>query len=132
MKPQTQMNSPSECQRFQCNHEFTGLDVFTYLGKGSSNHSSGPMEVFKISIYDPGGLLFCSCPRHKSPCKEYMCPAHRHLHSTLDQSYQNYLTTSLLDIYFFASLMHMERRQDDSYDYPMFLYPPQQDHMFLT
>ena len=49
--------------RSQCNHEFTGLDVIAYLGKGSSNHSPGPMKVFKTqaddkstSIYDPGGL----------------------------------------------------------------------------
>ena len=33
--------------RSQCNHEFTGLDVDAYLGKGSSNHSPGSMEVFK-------------------------------------------------------------------------------------
>ena len=33
--------------RSQCNHEFTGLDIVAYLGRGSSNHSPGPMKVFK-------------------------------------------------------------------------------------
>ena len=56
--------------RSQCNHEFTGLDVVAYLGKGSSNHSPGPMEVFKtqadyksISIYDPCGLPILLIPK---------------------------------------------------------------------
>ena len=47
--------------RSQCNHEFTSLVVVAYLGKGFSNHSPGPMEVFKtqaddksISLHDPG------------------------------------------------------------------------------
>ena len=54
----------------QCHHEFAGLHIVAYLGKGSSNHSPGPMEVFKtqaddksISIYDPGGLLFWLIPK---------------------------------------------------------------------
>ena len=34
----TQVNA-HHTYRFQCNHEFTGLDVVAYLGKGSSNHS---------------------------------------------------------------------------------------------
>ena len=101
--------------RFQCNHEFTGLDVVAYLGKGSSNHSPGPMEALRtqadksISIYDPGGLPIILIPKAQSPCKEYKCPVYPHLHSTIDQSYQNNLTASLLVTYFFASLMHMER-----------------------
>ena len=56
--------------RSQCNHEFTGLDVIAYLGKGSSNHSPGPMKVFKTqaddkstSIYDPGGLRILLIPK---------------------------------------------------------------------
>ena len=60
----TQVNA-HHTYRFQCNHEFTGLDAVAYLGKESSNHSAGPMEVFKtqpddksIPIYDPGGLPF--------------------------------------------------------------------------
>ena len=54
----------------QCNHEFTGLDVDAYLGKGSSNHSPGSMEVFKtqaddksISIYDHCGLPILLTPK---------------------------------------------------------------------
>ena len=38
--------------RFQCNHEFTGLDVAAFLGKESSNHFPGPMEVFKTQSDD--------------------------------------------------------------------------------
>ena len=86
--------------------EATDPDEFS---QGSSNHSPEPMELFKthdddksISVHDTGELPFCPYPRYKSPCKEYKCPAHPHLHSTLDQSYQNHLTTSLLDTYFFA------------------------------
>ena len=33
--------------RSQCSHAFTGLDVVAYFGKGSSNHSPGPMKMFK-------------------------------------------------------------------------------------
>ena len=84
------------------NHEFTGLDVVTYLGKESSNHSPGQMEAFKTQVMTSSfpfmtlvDYHFCSYPRHESPCKEHKCPAHPHLHSTLDQSYQNHLTTSL-------------------------------------
>ena len=58
----TQVNA-HHTSRFQCNHEFTGFDIVAYLGEGSSNHSPGPMEVFKtqaddksISIYDNGRL----------------------------------------------------------------------------
>ena len=65
----TQVNA-HHTYRFQCNHEFTGLDVVAYLGKGSSNHSPGPMEVFKtqaddksIPIYDPGGLPILLIPK---------------------------------------------------------------------
>ena len=42
----TQVNA-HDTYRFQCNHEFTGIAVAAYLGKGSSNHSPGPMELFK-------------------------------------------------------------------------------------
>ena len=53
--------------------------------------------------------LFCPYPRSKLPYKNYKCPAHPHLHSTLDQSYHIYLTTSFQDIYSCAKLMHMEK-----------------------
>ena len=75
------------------------------------------MEVFKtqaddksISIHDPGGLPFSLIPKVQITMQgKYKYNAHPHQYSTLDQSYQNYLTTSLLDTYFFASLMHMEK-----------------------
>ena len=35
-----QMNA-HHTYRFQCNHEFTGLDVVCYPGKGPANHSPG-------------------------------------------------------------------------------------------
>ena len=69
MKPQTQMNA-HHTYRFQCNLEFTGLDVVAYLGNRSSNHSPVPIDVFSthaddksISIYDPSGLPFLLIPK---------------------------------------------------------------------
>ena len=72
----TQVNA-HHTYRFQCNHDFTSLDVVTYLGKGSPNHSLGQMKVFKtqadnksISICDPGGLPFLPIPKAQITVQE--------------------------------------------------------------
>ena len=50
--------------------KFTGLDVVAYVAKGCSNHSPGPMEMFKteaddksISNYDPSGRPILLIPK---------------------------------------------------------------------
>ena len=59
------------------------------------------MEVLKtqaddrsIPIHDPGGLPLLLIPKAKITLQGIQVPTHPHLLSTLDQSYQHYLTTS--------------------------------------
>ena len=144
----TQLNA-YHTNRFQCNHEFTGLDVVAHLGKGSFNHSPGPMEVFKtqsddksISIYDPSGLCFCSYPRQitmqgiQVPCSSTSTfyPGSK-LSELLDNIFAVYLFLCLIDAHGKTSLLgfHLGSGQiellqifcqDDLYDYPMFPDPP--------
>ena len=98
--------------RSHCNHEFTGLDVTAYLGKGSSNHSPGPMKVLKtqaddksISIYDPGGLPILLIPKTQITIQGIQVPclstsAFYHgpdLSELLDHIFAGYLFLSLID-----------------------------------
>ena len=122
----TQVNA-HHTDRSQCNHEFTSLDVVVTLERDLPTtlqdqwkHSRHKLMTSQFPFMTLVDYQFCSYPRHKSPCKEYMCPSHPHLHSTLDQTYQLYLTTSLLDTYFFASLMHMEKHH--CYDFTKYFW----------
>ena len=139
----TQVNA-NHTYRFQCNHEFTGLDVVAYLGKGSSNHSPGSIEVFKTQadvlpfllipkaqITMQGIPMPCSCTSTFYPGSK--------LSDLLEHISAGYLFLCLIDALGKTSLLgfHLESGQiellqifcqDDSYDYPIFPDPPKQDH----
>ena len=147
----TQVNAP-HTSRFQCNHEFTGFDIVAYLGKGSSNHSPGPMEVFKtqaddksIFIYDPGRLPFLLISKAQITMQGIQVPCSStstfypgsNLPELLDHIFAGYLFLCLIDAHGKTSLLgfyqglldsgQIELLQffchDDSYDYPMFPDP---------
>ena len=137
-------------------HEFTGLDVVAYLGKGSSNHSPGQMEVFKtqaddksISIYDSGGLPFLLIPKAQitmqgtqMPCSftSTFYPGSK-LSELLNHIFAGYLSLYLIDAHGKTSLCGSHQVpldpgqtellqtccEDDSYDYPMVPDLPKQD-----
>ena len=101
----TQVNA-HHTYRFQCNHEFTGIDVVAYLGKRSSNHYPGPMEETKaadkpISFYDPGGLPFLVIPKAKFTMQGTQVP-----YSPTSTFYPGSKLSELLD-YIFAGYLFL-------------------------
>ena len=115
----TQVNS-HHTYRFQCNHEFTGLGVVAFLGKGFPNHSPGQMEVFKkqvddksISTYDPGGLLFLLILKAQITMQGIQVPcsststfyAGSKLSELLDHVFAGYLFLCLIDAHGKTSML---------------------------
>ena len=113
----------------QSNHEFTGLDVGADLGKGSSNHSPGPMEVFKmqaddksISIYDPGGLPILLIPKAQITMQGIQVPCIStstfypgpKLSELLDHIFAGYLFLRLIDAHGKTQLLGFHKVTLDS------------------
>ena len=68
--------------------KFTGLDVVAYVAKGCSNHSPGPMEMFKteaddksISNYDPSGRPILLIPKAQITMQGIQVPLHIQIYS---------------------------------------------------